>query len=74
MEHWHRSPKALFHEALTWLRPGGLLVIGVPNCVNLRKRLTVPLGRSPKTLQVSGGRPETEIAVRPALEFQLERA
>lgn len=45
MEHWHHSPKALFHQATTWLRPGGLLVLGVPNCVNLRKRLTVPLGR-----------------------------
>lgn len=45
MEHWHHSPKALFHQIMTWLRPGGLLVIGVPNCVNLRKRLTVPFGR-----------------------------
>jgi 2-polyprenyl-3-methyl-5-hydroxy-6-metoxy-1,4-benzoquinol methylase len=45
MEHWHNSPKALFHQAMSWLSPGGLLVLGVPNCVNLRKRLTVPLGR-----------------------------
>ncbi len=44
IEHWHHSPKALLHRALTWLRPGGLLVIGAPNCVNLRKRITVPLG------------------------------
>lgn len=26
------------------LKPGGRFVLGVPNCVNLRKRLTVPLG------------------------------
>jgi 2-polyprenyl-3-methyl-5-hydroxy-6-metoxy-1,4-benzoquinol methylase len=44
MEHWHHSPKGLFHRVLKWLRPGGLFVLGVPNCVNLRKRLTVPLG------------------------------
>jgi len=46
MEHWHHSPKALFHQVMTWLRPGGLLVLGVPNCANLRKRITAPLGRS----------------------------
>jgi SAM-dependent methyltransferase len=44
MEHWHHSPKKLFHKVMEWLRPGGLLIIGVPNCVNLRKRLAVPLG------------------------------
>jgi SAM-dependent methyltransferase len=44
MEHWHRSPKRLFGEFMRALVPGGLLVIGVPNCVNLRKRITVPLG------------------------------
>ena len=45
MEHWHRSPKQLFASVMRALVPGGLLIIGVPNCVNLRKRLTVPLGR-----------------------------
>lgn len=44
MEHWHHSPKELFHRLLNWLKPGGLLIIGVPNCVNLRKRVTVPFG------------------------------
>jgi 2-polyprenyl-3-methyl-5-hydroxy-6-metoxy-1,4-benzoquinol methylase len=44
MEHWHHSPKALFQRVIRWLRPGGLLVLGVPNCVNLRKRITVPFG------------------------------
>jgi SAM-dependent methyltransferase len=45
MEHWHHSPKRLFRQIMDALRPGGLFVLGVPNCVNLRKRLTVPLGR-----------------------------
>ncbi len=45
MEHWHNSPKKLFGEALAKLKPGGALFIGVPNCVNLRKRITVPFGK-----------------------------
>jgi hypothetical protein len=45
MEHWHHSPKALFGQLMRALRPGGLFFLGVPNCVNLRKRLMVPLGR-----------------------------
>lgn len=44
MEHWHRSPKSLFAAVMKALVPGGLFVLGVPNCVNLRKRITVPLG------------------------------
>lgn len=46
MEHWHHSPKKLFAQVMTILKPGGLFVLGVPNCVNLRKRIAVPLGRS----------------------------
>jgi SAM-dependent methyltransferase len=45
MEHWHHSPKRLFKSILTWLKPGGLFILGVPNCANLRKRLTLPFGR-----------------------------
>ena len=45
IEHWHRSPKASLHKMVAALKPGGLLMIGMPNCVNLRKRITVPLGR-----------------------------
>ncbi|MBW2421804.1 MAG: class I SAM-dependent methyltransferase, partial [Deltaproteobacteria bacterium] len=45
MEHWHRSPKKLFASVREALVPGGLFILGVPNCVNLRKRITVPLGR-----------------------------
>src|SRR5262245_43239605 len=44
MEHWHYSPRRLFHEVIGKLNPGGVFVVGVPNCVNLRKRITVPLG------------------------------
>lgn len=45
MEHWHNSPKTLFHRIWTAMPNGGVLWIGVPNCVNLRKRITVPFGR-----------------------------
>ena len=44
MEHWHHSPKQLFSQIMDVLRPGGLFLLGVPNCVNLRKRVTVPFG------------------------------
>ncbi len=44
IEHWHHSPKRLFRDAAQRLNPGGVFVLGAPNCVNLRKRLTVPLG------------------------------
>lgn len=45
MEHWHHSPKKLFHDLWSGVKNGGLFWIGVPNCVNLRKRITVPLGK-----------------------------
>jgi SAM-dependent methyltransferase len=44
MEHWHSSPKRLFSDCMKALRPGGLFILSVPNCVNLRKRITVPFG------------------------------
>ena len=44
MEHWHDSPKATLHAMTRALRSGGLFFLGVPNCVNIRKRVTVPLG------------------------------
>lgn len=44
MEHWHNSPKRLFHDLWQKLTPTGLIWIGVPNCVNLRKRITTPFG------------------------------
>ncbi len=45
MEHWHASPKALFAQVVTVLRPGGWFILATPNCVNLRKRITVPFGK-----------------------------
>jgi 2-polyprenyl-3-methyl-5-hydroxy-6-metoxy-1,4-benzoquinol methylase len=44
IEHWHHSPKRLLHQLVAALKPGGRLVISSANCVNLRKRITVPLG------------------------------
>ena len=44
VEHWHNSPKRTFHQLVTALKPGGLFIISAPNCVNLRKRITVPFG------------------------------
>lgn len=44
MEHWHHSPKKLFHEVVEKLNPGGAFVLGVPNSVNIRKRISIPLG------------------------------
>lgn len=44
MEHWHHSPKKLFQEVIAAMNPGGTFILGVPNCVNMRKRITVPLG------------------------------
>jgi 2-polyprenyl-3-methyl-5-hydroxy-6-metoxy-1,4-benzoquinol methylase len=45
MEHWHNSPKTLFHQVVRRIRPGGLFILGGPNAVNLRKRLSVPFGK-----------------------------
>jgi cyclopropane fatty-acyl-phospholipid synthase-like methyltransferase len=45
LEHWHASPKRLLARVAKTLRSGGLFVLATPNCVNLRKRITVPLGR-----------------------------
>lgn len=44
IEHWHHSPRRVLHQARAMLRTQGWVIIGVPNCVNLRKRITVPFG------------------------------
>jgi SAM-dependent methyltransferase len=46
LEHWHNSPKALLAEVVRALRPGGWFFLGVPNALNLRKRIAVPFGRA----------------------------
>ena len=33
MEHWHASPKALFHQAVAKLKPGGLFIFHTPNAL-----------------------------------------
>lgn|GEM_PF-804808 len=45
MEHWHCSPKALFHELTRSLVPGGSFILAGPNAVNLRKRISCLFGR-----------------------------
>ena len=45
MEHWHHSPKRLFAQVREVLKPGGWFVVAVPNCVSIRRRITVPLGK-----------------------------
>jgi SAM-dependent methyltransferase len=40
MEHWHDSPKRLFGDIARSLKPGGWLVIGVPNAANLKNAST----------------------------------
>lgn len=44
MEHWHNSPKKLFHQVMSKLKNNGTFILGVPNCANLRKRITLPMG------------------------------
>ena len=46
IEHLHESPRDILNFAGTYLKPGGLLVVVMPNSVNLRKRLAVISGRS----------------------------
>lgn len=45
IEHWHRSPKKAFRAMMKGLRNSGWVIVCLPNCVNLRKRISVPLGR-----------------------------
>lgn len=46
IEHLHESPRDLFNTMGKFVRREGLLVIVMPNSVNLRKRLSVLLGRT----------------------------
>ena len=46
IEHLHESPRDLLNNAGYWLREGGVLLVTMPNSVNLRKRLDVLRGRS----------------------------
>ena len=46
IEHLHESPRDILNAAGRQLRPGGLLLVTMPNSVNLKKRLKVLAGRS----------------------------
>ena len=46
IEHLHDSPRHIINAMTKHLRTGGLLVVVMPNAVNLRKRLDVVRGRT----------------------------
>ena len=46
MEHLHSSPRLVLQSAMRVLKPGGKLVIEVPNAANARKRLSLLFGRT----------------------------
>jgi SAM-dependent methyltransferase len=49
MEHWHHSPRRLFHMLKKALAPTGIFIIGVPKRKNLPRRLTTLLSREPRS-------------------------
>ena len=46
IEHLHESPRELLNLAGHYLKSGGVLIVGMPNSVNLRKRISVLFGNS----------------------------
>jgi SAM-dependent methyltransferase len=44
LEHLHHSPRELLCQVLEWVKPGGFILITVPNAANLRKRAALLLG------------------------------
>jgi len=46
IEHVHESPRDILNFAGRCLKPGGILLVGMPNSVNLRKRISVARGQS----------------------------
>ena len=46
LEHFHHSPRRFLLEIVRILKPGGLVLLGTPNAVNLRKRVSVLLGKT----------------------------
>ena len=46
LEHLHDSPRPLLNSLINLIKPGGILIVTVPNAVNIRKRIDVLLGRT----------------------------
>lgn len=46
IEHFHDSPREVLNLLISMIRPGGYLLVDVPNAVNLRKRIDVLRGRT----------------------------
>lgn len=46
IEHLHDSPRLILNDMGSYLKPEGYLVVVMPNSVNLRKRLSVLLGKT----------------------------
>lgn len=46
LEHLHDSPRELLNDLLELVRPNGFLFITVPNAANIRKRLSLAVGRT----------------------------
>lgn len=46
LEHLHQSPKGVLESAMRVLKPGGTLLIEVPNAANARKRVALLFGRT----------------------------
>lgn len=46
LEHLHHSPRKLLESAIQVLKPGGTLVIEVPNAANLLKRIKLLFGKT----------------------------
>lgn len=46
IEHWHDSPRKMLRDAVRTLVPGGLFIIATPNAANLRKRISMVVGKA----------------------------
>jgi SAM-dependent methyltransferase len=46
LEHLHQPPRVLLYHAVATLKPGGVLLLEVPNAINLLKRFKVVAGKT----------------------------
>lgn len=46
LEHLHESPKEILKNMIDFVKPGGKILITVPNAVNIKKRINVLFGRT----------------------------